>query len=345
VQPPRRPNAPPALAPSPRPRGSTPPANTGPRSAGANAVADGTGSRTIAAPARPDSDAGTARGSATHKIDPRAAAAARARTSTSRQVPIGPEAVRLMILSSLQRLEAGVDHFTLLGVQQGASPEQIQTSYLDLAHQLHPGRIRALHLEDVADEAHRLFAQINTAFAVLSNPKRRADYVNALNAGRGEQGGMEARSGQPEPLTQADRRQRAAEQFHRGEMWLRRSRFSEALGEFRQATELDPSDGDHLAGYAWAMWCHADNKAVVAAEVKRSLNRAIDLAPNSAAPRIYRGRIAKQEGKDELALQYFEQALEVAPGNLDAEAEVQVLEARIAKAQKASTSQSHRFKR
>lgn len=61
-----------------------------------------------------------------------------------------------------------MDYYTLLGVQKNAPPEEIKKAFRKLSMKHHPDR--------GGDETK--FKQINEAYAVLSDPQKRADYDN-----------------------------------------------------------------------------------------------------------------------------------------------------------------------
>ena len=106
------------------------------------------------------------------------------RRSSIHQVnaPVAGE-VRALIRNRSAEIEQGADHFALLGVGVDASPDEIRRVYFGLARQLHPDRLTALGIVDEDRAAQRLFAQINTAFAVLSSPSRRTEYRHTMQAG------------------------------------------------------------------------------------------------------------------------------------------------------------------
>ena len=63
-----------------------------------------------------------------------------------------------------------LDHYTTLGVFRDASQEEIKRSYFDAAQRLHPDK-------NVAAGETELFLDIQQAYEILSNPKRRSMYV------------------------------------------------------------------------------------------------------------------------------------------------------------------------
>ena len=61
------------------------------------------------------------------------------------------------------------DYYEILGLQKGASEEDIKKAYKKLALKFHPDKNRAPNATDA-------FKKISTAFACLSNPEKRKIY-------------------------------------------------------------------------------------------------------------------------------------------------------------------------
>jgi molecular chaperone DnaJ len=64
---------------------------------------------------------------------------------------------------------ARIDHYAVLGVQRGASADEIRTAYRKLARQLHPD------VNAAPDSAQR-FKEITQAYEILSDPEKRQRY-------------------------------------------------------------------------------------------------------------------------------------------------------------------------
>ena len=73
------------------------------------------------------------------------------------------------------------DYFTLLGVSDSDSREQVRKSYYNLVKKYHPDRFfeqNALH--DLKDKVNALFQRISDAHETLIDAKAKARYVMSL---------------------------------------------------------------------------------------------------------------------------------------------------------------------
>jgi DnaJ-domain-containing protein 1 len=246
----------------------------------------------------------------------------RAKVTTVPPTAIGTAAseTRRLIENKLKTLDAGADHFSILGIPKSAPPEEVRTAYFSLAKRLHPDRLRAVGLQDGGD-AQRLFARINLAFGVLSDPLRRAEYARMLSAG----GEEVVKQAQVDADVIAARILKAEETFHRGEMALRRNQFDAARSLFEESVELNPDEAEYQALLAWATWLCADDKISVSAAVQKRLGDAVALSPLCVPAHFYRGQVAKQIGRTQSAIEAFKQVLEIQPDHSEANLELRVL--------------------
>ncbi|TNN17846.1 DnaJ subfamily C member 16 [Schistosoma japonicum] len=77
--------------------------------------------------------------------------------------------ITLLILVALLVRYTVCDYYDVLGVSRSASPLEIKTAYRKLAKKWHPDK-------NPTDNANKRFIEINEAYEVLSNPKKRHEY-------------------------------------------------------------------------------------------------------------------------------------------------------------------------
>lgn len=215
------------------------------------------------------------------------------------------------------RIARGGGHYTVLGLLPDASLDAIRSAYVAFACELHPDKRPPL-LPDEQRVADEVFARITQAYAVLSDPVRRAEYNVAVEQRR-------TARGEPAP---ADRRALASEAFDKGMAALHREALAEAITLLSRAAELAPADHDYQAALAWARFCDAPDRAAVAVETRRALERAIYRAGDPVRARFYLGLVERMLGRTREALHQFREVLALDPDHAEAAAEIRILEHR-----------------
>jgi hypothetical protein len=222
---------------------------------------------------------------------------------------------RQTIDAAKARIKAGGGHYTVLGLTPDASLDAIRSAYVSFAFQLHPDKRPALG-GDEQREANDVFGRISQAYAVLSDPLRRAEYHAELE----RKGGT--------PVEPPDRRQLAGDAFDRGMAALHREDMDAAVTLLARAVELAPSDVDYAAAHAWARFCAAPVRDKVANETRRALERAIYRSAQPVRARFYLGLVERMLGRTREAMYHFREVLLLDPEHAEAAAEIRILEAR-----------------
>lgn len=246
----------------------------------------------------------------------------RSRTNTAAQLE-----TEALIRDRLTLVDRGADHFVLLGIAQDATPDLIRAAYFTLARKLHPDRLASLGIVDSQRDAQRLFAQINTAFAVLNDQVKRLEYIQVLE--RGGESAVKAEEAKAD--AQVMKVMHAEEAFRRGEMALRREQLDQAITEFTTAVELQPQEPEYTAMLVWAKFAAAPDKQLVAHKTRTELQRAAEKALQSPTARFYLGRVERILGREREALEHFYEVLRIKPNHAEASSEIRVLETRLKK--------------
>jgi hypothetical protein len=235
--------------------------------------------------------------------------------------------IEQLLASKIPMLDAGVDHFTLLGLSMDASPADVRSAYFTLARKLHPDRLSAIGVDDEERRAQRLMAQVNLAFAVLNDTVKREEYASIMR--RGGEAAVKAEEARADEL--AMRVMRAEEAFKQGEMALRRDQLKQAIEAFQMAVELQPREAEYQALLAWTQFAMAPDKAKVANETRRALLRAADANDRSPTAKYYLGRVERMLGREREALSYFQEVLTIKPSHTEAASEARILQQRLNK--------------
>jgi tetratricopeptide (TPR) repeat protein len=207
-----------------------------------------------------------------------------------------------------------MDHFTLLGVSQNASRDEVETTFLTLAKRWHPDRVPK-ELAAVKDDCSRVFARMSEARSTLSNPEQRSRYVEEVEAGGG--------SRESEALVQ--KILTAASTFEKAEIAFKRHELGEAEKLARKASEDDPTQADYLALLAWVMSQKPEHRSPEGTqECIDLLDRALKISDKCEKAYFWRGMLNKRAGKNTQAAKDFKHAVDLNPQNVDAVREMRL---------------------
>jgi hypothetical protein len=129
----------------------------------------------------------------------------------------------------------------------------------------------------------------------------------------------------------------AEEAFKRGERAMKRDQPGEAILEYKTACDLNPYEVDYAGMLAWAKFCAAGDKAAIAVETRKVLERTAFKSNRPERPRFYLGRVERMLGRDKEALRHFQVVLALKPNHAEAASEVRAIEARLQAASKGGT--------
>ncbi len=234
-----------------------------------------------------------------------AGAATPAPASPGERAPPAERKLREALLAVAPRAKER-DLFVRLGLPDTAGREDAKRAFLALAKQFHPDRFAAPALSDLQDVVKDFFSAVNEAYAVLSDDRRRADYL----AARKGRAGAHADAGRVD--------------FQKGEACLRTRDFQRARGFLESAVRADPRP-EYQAALAFA--CLVDPQ-------RRDRERARELLQEATKdPACDRalyvgGLLARDEGDAGAAERYFRAAVKANAHNADAIRELRLLESR-----------------
>lgn len=232
------------------------------------------------------------------------------------QTTVEQDALRSELAEMAERF-AGAGHFEVLGVPSTADDDAIRLAYEALSRRVHPdhvstdsGAIRLL--------ARRLFGQVENAYEVLSDPRRRQEYL--LGRKRAER----------DVVAQEEARQTAdAERFFQdGEAALKQRAYEVALGCFGKALQYMPEEGEYHAHYGWTLHLCNPDDATMAEEALEHIKRGLKLASDREKPYLLMGRLCKAMGRAGAAERMFTRAAQIQPSCVEALRELRLINMR-----------------
>jgi curved DNA-binding protein CbpA len=237
------------------------------------------------------------------------------------------DALRSAILELNQKLETS-SHFEILGVPENATADEVNGMYMRALRMYHPDRLAAAGLRELASQAERVMARMGEAVSVLRDPKRRADYVAA-------RAGKKTESSTTLSIVDAEK------SFQRGEVFLRKGDYAQAIEAFSEAIKVNPSEQQYRAFLAWARFDDPRaRKELVAREALATLQQVVSTETRFARGFFWIGQIWKFLNDPIQAEKAFRESLRLDRGMVDAEREIRLLEMRKAKAATSKTSQT-----
>ena len=202
------------------------------------------------------------------------------KTAANSKTDANSEALQVEIQTLLEQL-SDLNHYNALGLGANATASDIKRGYFKAAKKFHPDALARLGLEDLRDDAARVFGRIAEAFETLSDPSKRAAY----DAG-----------GSDEPEIDTARLAQAETSFRKGEILLRMGNFHGALDYLEPAVDLWPDEPAYQSGLGWALY---KQQRTDAARAREHLEIASSQAPDDAVILFRLGTVLRAMGESE----------------------------------------------
>jgi curved DNA-binding protein CbpA len=201
------------------------------------------------------------------------------------------------------------DLFVRLGVPETCGREDAKKAFLAIARQFHPDRFASPALADLQDTVKDFFAAVNEAYEVLSDDRKRLEYLKRRSAGA---------SADPA------RAEAAKIDYQKAEACLRTRDYGRARGFLESALRADPKPA-YQAALAWVF---ASDPAHKDRERAKALASEAMKDPTCDRALFVAGVVARDEGEDGTAERHFRAAVKVNPRNAEAARELRLMEAR-----------------
>ena len=205
-------------------------------------------------------------------------------------------AARATLFAERDRL-ANASHYEVLGLGQKVPAADIKTAWFAAAKRFHSDAFSGLNLGSAQRVCEDLFARVNEANSVLSDPNRRADYDVYLDR---------KAKGLP---TDVGAILRAEGVFQRGEALFKAGRWEDAETQFREAISLNHSEAEFHAFLGMAMFRRYGKPE----EALQHLEKALEMDPRLRSGTIFLSQIYEAQGDAERARSVLRKAIDKDP--------------------------------
>lgn len=214
------------------------------------------------------------------------------------------------------------NYFEMLELKTDCTAADIQAAYFKVAKLWHPDRLPP-ELAEVKPLVSKCFAKFNEAYQTLNDATKRAEYLQAVEQGRGT----------PDAEQEAVRRVvDAALEFQKAEILLKKNDVNQAAELANRAAEADPEQGEYVALSLWIQSLkRGDPPALQEGKTSAFYKDIIDQLdvilkkePNLERALFYRGTLLKRSGFEDKAIRDFRMVSQLNPKNIDAQREMRL---------------------
>lgn len=217
------------------------------------------------------------------------------------------------------------DHYSLLGVEQSATQQQIRDAYVERAKEWHPDAVARTGLAEdltVIEKLDTLFKRLQTVQRILSDDATRTAYDREL----------ERNPNYANMTSSGPRRAQEAMMLARkADVFFKKRDYDNAESFYKTAGELDREDSALQVSHAWCIYLNVKRDRLKRTKEAHNLLLQILEQYNSADAAYKLGLIAKNDDKEDEARRRFASALELDPEHGEALKEKRLFEMRARK--------------
>jgi|GEM_PF-2456595 len=201
---------------------------------------------------------------------------------------------------AMARKVGGMTFFQILGVRESSGDDEVRAAYFTLAKRFHPDKFSKFpEFQGHRAMLENLFATINQAYQILSDPAERLLYLRTLDVDKYK-------------TTDPDERARLL--YGEARTAVSKKQYSVAAQRLNEILYMKKGDAKILLLLGMCLF-KGENKL---REAESALRKCLSLDPREADAHYYLGQIYSRENMKARAVGSFRKALELNPTHLDA---------------------------
>jgi hypothetical protein len=215
------------------------------------------------------------------------------KTATVRRARTQKALTEAEVRAVLERIDAP-DLYAVLGVDRGASLDQIRRAYYGLARRYHPDHLRAGELRGYLEAMEQYFTRVTEAYNTLTHLDLRREYDDQLFAGKADQGQVEEQAAVL-----------AHENFLRARVLIAKKKRADAVKFLENAIQIDPSKSIYHLELGKLLSGNPRRRD----EAEQHLIQAKTIDPSSAEAYVSLGHLHAKRGQTDRAIAMYREAL------------------------------------
>ncbi len=204
------------------------------------------------------------------------------------------------------------DYFSLLGLDRHTTDGEVSKAYRVLRDEFDKNRFGELSKEG-KDKLEEINAHIIRAYETLRTEEDRQTYIKSLDQAQKEK--------------KVSASLQAEQYLQKGSEYVRKRDWPRAQQMFEKAVQVSPNEPEYYSYLGWSIYSNTEmDRHERVSRAKEHIRKAIELNSQIDSSHVFMGKILKEEGKTDEAVEEFKTALHWNPQCAEAKRELKARE-------------------
>jgi len=238
-------------------------------------------------------------------------------TQTSQGSGEGHSVTKEMIVKKFNSLQ-DLNYYQLLNIDSKADTKEIKKAYFKLAKLYHPDEFLGDEFTPYKDKIEEIFNKISHSYKILSSVSQRREYEKTMSTPKEDR----------ETIQQFTKIRNAEMRFIEGRAAFQRAKYDEAIKALQWAIDINSEEAEYHRYMGMAIMRKYGPGNQLFFEAESNLLKSLELQPEDPQTLFWLGQFYKNSDKNDHALKYFKQSVEIKPDYHEALREIRLFEMR-----------------